>query len=92
MDLRLTMSKLDSLTSWHSNWSELRVAIFGLGVSGFSVADTLAELGCRVLVVADKAEAEYLDLLEVLGVEVRIGNAFDEDKDSLLDFSSPWSR
>ncbi len=63
------------------------MAIFGLGVSGFSVADTLAELGCRVLVVADKAEAEYLDLLEVLGVEVRIGNPFDEDKDSLLEFS-----
>ncbi|MFM2238047.1 MAG: UDP-N-acetylmuramoylalanine--D-glutamate ligase, partial [Actinomycetota bacterium] len=63
------------------------MAIFGLGVSGFSVADTLAELGCRVLVVADKAEAEYLDLLEVLGVEVRIGNAFAEDKDSLLEYS-----
>ena len=72
------MTKLDSLTSWHSNWSGLRVAVFGLGVSGFSVADTLAELGCRVLVVADKAEAEYLDLLQVLGVETQIGGEFKE--------------
>lgn len=67
------MSKLDTLTSWHSNWSELRVVIFGLGVSGFSVADTLSELGCEVLVVADKSEPEYLDLLDVLGVETLIG-------------------
>lgn len=63
------MSKLDDLTSWHSSWSELRVVIFGLGVSGFSAADTLAELGSKVLVVADKSEPEYLDLLSVLGVE-----------------------
>jgi len=72
------MTKLDSLTSWHSNWSDLRVAVFGLGVSGFSVADTLVELGCRVLVVADKAETEYLDLLQVLGVETQIGGDFTE--------------
>jgi UDP-N-acetylmuramoylalanine--D-glutamate ligase len=81
------MSKLDSLISWHSKWSDLRVVVYGLGVSGFSVADTLAELGCRVLVVADKAEAEYLDLLQVLGVEVRIGNPFEVDKASLVEFS-----
>jgi UDP-N-acetylmuramoylalanine--D-glutamate ligase len=67
------MAELDSLTSWHSDWKDLRVVVFGLGVSGFSVADTLNELGAKVLVVAEKAEAEYLDLLSVLGVESLIG-------------------
>jgi UDP-N-acetylmuramoylalanine--D-glutamate ligase len=57
------MSELPNLDSWHSNWKNLRVAVFGLGVSGFSVADTLAELGCQVLVIAQKAEPEYLDLV-----------------------------
>lgn len=67
------MSKLDELNSWHSNWSELKAVVYGLGVSGFSVADTLNELGAQVLVVADKAEAEVVDILDVLGVEHLIG-------------------
>jgi hypothetical protein len=29
------MSKLDHLQSWHSDWSELKAVVFGLGVSGF---------------------------------------------------------
>lgn len=81
------MSKLDNLTSWHSNWSELRVVIFGLGVSGFSVADTLSELGCDVLAVADKSEPEYLDLLEVLGVETLLGKDMSELLEKLESFS-----
>jgi UDP-N-acetylmuramoylalanine--D-glutamate ligase len=81
------MSKLDNLTSWHSNWSELRVVIFGLGVSGFSVADTLSELGCDVLAVADKSEPEYLDLLEVLGVETLLGKDMSELLEKLERFS-----
>ncbi|MFM5952064.1 MAG: UDP-N-acetylmuramoyl-L-alanine--D-glutamate ligase [Micrococcales bacterium] len=56
------------MTSWHSEWKQLKVAVIGLGVTGFSVADTLAELGCEVLVVAEKADPEYLDILDVLGV------------------------
>lgn len=67
------MSNLDHLNSWHSDWSELRAVVFGLGVSGFSVADTLTELGAKVIVVADKAEAEPLDILDVLGIECLIG-------------------
>ena len=67
------MSKLDELNSWHSDWSELKAVVYGLGVSGFSVADTLNELGAQVLVVADKAEAEVVDILDVLGVEHLIG-------------------
>ena len=72
------MADLTSLTSWHSDWKNLRVVVFGLGVSGFSVADTLNELGAKVLVVAEKAEAEYLDLLSVLGVEALIGDEAKE--------------
>ena len=67
------MTSLDSLTSWNSDWRGLRVAVIGLGVTGFSVADTVAELGCRTLVVAEKAEPEYLDILEVLGVTAIVG-------------------
>ena len=62
------MANLDQLTSWHSNWSDIRAVVFGLGVSGFSVADTLAELGAKTLVVAEKAEADLLDILDVIGV------------------------
>jgi UDP-N-acetylmuramoylalanine--D-glutamate ligase len=67
------MSKLDELNSWHSDWSELKAVVFGLGVSGFSIADTLNELGSKVLVIADKAETEIVDILDVLGVEHLIG-------------------
>ena len=45
-------SRLDSLTSWDANWRGLRVAVLGLGVTGFAVADTLTELGADVLVLA----------------------------------------
>lgn len=62
------MSRVDQLQSWHDDWKGLRVVVFGLGVSGFSAADTLAELGADVLVVAEQADAEQLDILEVLGV------------------------
>jgi UDP-N-acetylmuramoylalanine--D-glutamate ligase len=65
-------ASLTELTSWRSDWSGLRVAVFGLGASGFSVADTLAELGCVVLVVADAAEDLRLSMCEVLGVDVEL--------------------
>lgn len=61
------MSRLVSLTSWHDDWSELRVAVLGLGVTGFSIADTLTELGANVLVLATDAPSENADLLEVIG-------------------------
>lgn len=62
------MADLAALKSWHSDWKELKVVVLGLGVSGFSVADTLAELGANVLVVAEKAEEQLLDILDVIGV------------------------
>jgi UDP-N-acetylmuramoylalanine--D-glutamate ligase len=58
---------LASLTSWHADWRGLRVAVLGLGVSGFAVADTLVELGCEVLVLASSPDPERAELLDVIG-------------------------
>jgi UDP-N-acetylmuramoylalanine--D-glutamate ligase len=68
------MSRLDTLTSWYADWRGLRVAVLGLGVTGFSVADTLAELGADVLVVTEDAEGEYARLLPVIGVRLHAGD------------------
>ncbi len=61
---------VDALTSWHADWTKLRVAVLGLGVTGFSVADTLAELGADVLVVAQSASPERVDLVGVIGARL----------------------
>jgi len=81
------MTSLDHLTSWNSEWRGLKVAVIGLGVSGFSVADTLAELACEVLVVAEKAEPEYLDILDVLGVKFVTGSAATGLPSALVEFA-----
>lgn len=80
------MSNLDQLTSWHSNWREVRAVVFGLGVSGFSVADTLAELGAKTLVVAEKAEVDLLDILDVIGVPHLTGEAAKGVPVEVIDF------
>jgi UDP-N-acetylmuramoylalanine--D-glutamate ligase len=84
-------SDLQQLTSWSSDWSGIKVAILGLGKTGFSVADTLNELGSQLLVVAEDADSEVLDILEVLGVKSLIDQnptvlqkAIDEYKPDLL--------
>ena len=73
------MKDLSQLNSWHANWRDLKVVVLGLGVSGFSVADTLAELGAEVLVVAKKAEPELVDILDVLGVRHITGDQMTSD-------------
>lgn len=55
--------------SWHGDWNG-QVAVFGLGSSGFSVADTLHELGTKVRVYSEKPDPKYADLLTVLGIEL----------------------
>ncbi|MEO6505512.1 MAG: UDP-N-acetylmuramoyl-L-alanine--D-glutamate ligase [Terrimesophilobacter sp.] len=60
--------EVDSLTGWTAPWQGLRVAVLGLGVTGFSVADTLAELGASALVLAPSADEKTADLLDVLGI------------------------
>ncbi|WP_191090004.1 UDP-N-acetylmuramoyl-L-alanine--D-glutamate ligase [Nesterenkonia ebinurensis] len=42
---------LPELHGWDGPWAGLRVLVTGFGVTGFSAADTLAELGCQVVVV-----------------------------------------
>ena len=61
---------LNGLTSWHADWQGLRVVVLGLGVTGFSVADTLVELGADVLVVAGDATGQRADLLAVIGARL----------------------
>ncbi|MEY3561645.1 MAG: hypothetical protein RL068_797 [Actinomycetota bacterium] len=74
-------------SSWHDDWAGLRVAVLGLGKSGFSVADTLRELGAEVTVFAGKAPTELVDLLEVIGAGLILGDAVsDLPLDSSFDF------
>lgn len=63
-------ARLDELTSWHADWSGLRVLVLGLGVTGFAVADTLAELGCAVRVAAHAPDRDRARILPVIGVEL----------------------
>ena len=72
------LDTLEHLSSWHSDWSQLSVVVVGLAKTGFSVADTLNELGAKVLVVADSASAEILDIVEVLGIASVIGILSDQ--------------
>ncbi|MFC6235414.1 Mur ligase family protein, partial [Leucobacter soli] len=58
-----------ALSSWHHDWSGLRVAVLGLGVTGFSVADTLVELGSRVRVIHGAPDPDRERLLDVIGAE-----------------------
>ncbi|MFF2369015.1 UDP-N-acetylmuramoyl-L-alanine--D-glutamate ligase [Agromyces sp. NPDC058110] len=62
--------RLDSLTSWHADWSGLRVLVLGAGVTGFAVADTLAELGADVLLAATTVDDDRARILDVIGVGV----------------------
>ncbi|MGM1016611.1 MAG: UDP-N-acetylmuramoyl-L-alanine--D-glutamate ligase [Actinomycetota bacterium] len=78
-------ARLDTLTSWHADWSGLRVAVLGLSMTGFSVADTLAELGADVLVLSESAEEEYERLIPVVGARLELG-ALDPVPESLVAF------
>lgn len=73
MSGRSRAARLDELTSWYAPWKGLRVAVLGLSVTGFSVADTLAELGADVLVCSEAADPAYERLLPVIGVRAEIG-------------------
>lgn len=80
------MKDLEHLHSWHANWRDLRVVVLGLGVTGFSVADTLAELGAKVLVVAEKADEELVDILDVIGVTHITGESAQGLPTQVIDF------
>jgi UDP-N-acetylmuramoylalanine--D-glutamate ligase len=71
---------LGHLSSWHSDWSKTSVAVVGLAKTGFSVADTLNELGARLLVIAESCSAEILDIVDVLGINHVIGTVAEQQK------------
>lgn len=64
----LDSTRLAGLTSWDADWAGLRVVVAGLGVSGFSAADTLIELGARVVVVDGKDSEENQYKAQTLGI------------------------
>ncbi|WP_158864679.1 UDP-N-acetylmuramoyl-L-alanine--D-glutamate ligase [Leifsonia sp. AG29] len=82
-----TDERLRSLTSWHADWRGLRVAVYGLGVTGFAVADTLAELGAEVLVVTERADEERTMLLSVIGAELVVAPDLSTPPERLVEFS-----
>ena len=77
--------RLDGLTGWRADWAGLRVAMLGLGATGFAAADTLAELGCEVLVVAGGPDPDRERILEVLGVRFRLEEDRAAVPEELLD-------
>jgi len=79
---------LDSLTSWKSPWSDLKVAVLGLGATGFSAADTLAELAADVVVIADSASDNRIDMANVIGATLALGGT-PEQQVTALDLHSP---
>jgi UDP-N-acetylmuramoylalanine--D-glutamate ligase len=82
----MTSDRLRTLTSWNADWKGLRVAVLGLSVTGFSVADTLAELGADVLVVTEQADEEYARLLPVIGARLWAGS-LDAVPEELIAFA-----
>ncbi|WP_431803928.1 UDP-N-acetylmuramoyl-L-alanine--D-glutamate ligase [Microbacterium sp. bgisy203] len=77
---------LDALGSWHADWTGLRVAVLGLSMTGFSAADTLAELGAEVLVVTERAAEEYARLVPVIGARLWEGPLYTVPAE-LVDFA-----
>ena len=82
-----TPRDLSSLTSWHADWSGLRVGVLGLGVTGFSVADTLAELGAQVMVVAAGAEELRITMVDVIGATYVQERSGEDIPHELIEFN-----
>jgi UDP-N-acetylmuramoylalanine--D-glutamate ligase len=86
MDDDRVARRLGALVSWYSDWSGLRAAVFGLGKTGFSVTDTLVELGADVLVVTDSADVERAMLVEVIGARLHQEAGLTDAPDVLREF------
>jgi len=80
-------AEVAALTSWHADWRGLKVAVLGLGVTGFSVADTLVELGAEVLVFASEADPQRSELLTVIGAGLVTRDLGADKTDDLSDFA-----
>ena len=83
MDQPVAVRDLDTLTSWNSEWSDLKVAVLGLGATGFSAADTLTELKADVLVVADSASENRVEMAQVIGATLALGGTAEEQISAL---------
>ena len=81
----MSAERLQTLTSWHADWKGLRVAVLGLSMTGFSVADTLTELGADVLVLSESADEEYAKLVPVIGARLEL-TSLDTVPETLVDF------
>lgn len=79
-------NRVAALRSWHDDWSGLRVAVLGLGMTGFSVADTLVELGSRVRVIYGSEDADRERLLDVIGAERALLRGDDAQLADLVGF------
>lgn len=77
------------LHGWDGPWKGLKVLVTGLGVTGFSAADTLAELGAEVVVVDGvETEKKRMDAatLQIVGVaDIRFGKEHTENLPEGLD-------
>lgn len=82
----MSSRRAENLTSWHSDWSGLRVVVLGSGVAGFAAADTLVELGCTVLVASTATDTPTAEVLQVLGVEIVVGDIDAEVPDRVVQF------
>lgn len=80
------VDSLENLSSWSSDWSQLRVVVLGLGKTGFSVADTLNELGAEIFIASESADPAIIDIIEVLGVPLLVAPAA-ELQTSIEEFS-----
>ncbi|MGW9167109.1 UDP-N-acetylmuramoyl-L-alanine--D-glutamate ligase [Agromyces sp. NPDC055658] len=79
-------NRLDTLTSWNADWRGLRVAVLGVGVTGFAVADTLTELGAEVLVLAPDVDDDRARILDVIGARL-VRHPLDGVPDELVAFA-----
>jgi UDP-N-acetylmuramoylalanine--D-glutamate ligase len=85
------MTSLENLSSWHSDWKSQKAIVYGVGISGFSVADTLHELGVELLVIADKIDPQHSDLLSVLGIKFVEGLSPDEAIEVASEFGAGFA-
>ncbi len=90
-------SRLTQLTHAGADWAQLRVAVLGLGLSGFAAADALLQRGADVTVLAapgatpTDSEREQATVLEILGAKVRFGSEHQQQPpaDTQLVVTSP---
>ena len=54
--------------SWHADWTKLSALVLGLGKSGFSVVDTLVELGVKTTVIGKDADPRLVELLSLIHI------------------------